>query len=771
MEGGRDEDEDEAAFIDAFFLPGGILDPEEEGNNKELTHAPSFEPPPALSAERADSTPATALPSASEGAAPLLFVAPKTPEPSSWLEPATTPAEASLESPWLEQHLLGQEDIQQHGGGFDSAMGQGSTGQSSDDLMNGTALASVSSAIDQPPSLAALAQLESTNPPISAWMPSSTEQWNQQHADTELLFHEAPEQESSSEGTKPIHIPTKPPPGFERAPLLAVEKPSLSAEAPSFQPASTLMAGREEKAAGNKSQRNTSDESRPTESVGDVKKERTHRRRLRGRAKKTKSTVQNKPAVTADIQPQRQNDAGETKNENTIRSSEKEKPPEAQHVATLKRNKNVSRPKSKPQPARSPAVHKSEEKNSDTAKNVLTPSRKAVIPTSPHPMSTPSASAPAKKPTQQPKPAKINLPPPQVASESDAKKETKRERKLLLDPPQVSSKSPESDKVAEAHTAAKPLKLEVSPPLEEPKRFSPNNQKQNGKRKQKRQQEFAKEKRAESTPADEQEESAYRGLGTVVGVAASGVLYVYETCQVVYEFFHQYILWVSEILLPALKQSALLIASSALHSLRGVFLVLFAAFHTYSFAADETLAELNLESAWIPYVALVYAPTAARHMMNFVDLPQFTPHLVSSAVLCFLFRPVGVKRVSPSAKPTPDDLRNILLICCQVLIPVDLLMDGFASVNTGIMTLCYADRLLLAYLISVIRKGWILSPFAWLSFSVQCLASLYFPWRHILAEPILLFVLFSIGMASLNVLRSLEQMKQRAKKAKSLATQ
>lgn len=251
----------------------------------------------------------------------------------------------------------------------------------------------------------------------------------------------------------------------------------------------------------------------------------------------------------------------------------------------------------------------------------------------------------------------------------------------------------------------------------------------------------------------------------IAGIFSSIATFIYENFIVLCRSLHHNFAWVYEILLPALKQSVLVITSSALHSLRGVFLVLFAAFHTYSFAADETLAELNLESAWIPYVTLIYAPTAARHLMNFVDLPQFTPHLVSSAVLYFLFRRPISNAKRNSSKPTPDDLRNILLSCCQLLIPVDLFFDGFTSVNTGIMTLCYADRLLLAYAICVIRKGWILAPCAWLSFAVQCLVAVYFPWKHILAEPILLFILFSIGMASLNVLRSLEQLQQRAKKA------
>lgn len=256
-------------------------------------------------------------------------------------------------------------------------------------------------------------------------------------------------------------------------------------------------------------------------------------------------------------------------------------------------------------------------------------------------------------------------------------------------------------------------------------------------------------------------------LDSVMTVLVSGFMYLYEAIMNVGEIFRRIIVFFSGSLFPTLRQSLWMLGSWTIHSLKGILLLVLAAFHAYSFAADETLAQINFESSWIPYVSLIYAPTATRHVMNYVDLPHFTPHLVSSAVLCFLFRrPGGTSNVKRNTgKPTTEDLRNFVLRCCQLLIPVDLVMDGFSSVNTSIMTLSYTDRLLLAYVICAVRKGWMLVPCAWLSFAAQCLVAVYFPWKHILAEPVLLFILFSIGMASLNVLRILEHWKQRAKKA------
>ena len=731
-------DEDEAAFIDAFFLPGGILDPEDEEKAKrseqeESTPSDLFSPSSA-----ADSWLGAATATVSAPTVPSVEVPPaaSSENASSWLGQGLT-----LSAP--DDPLLAGNDSNFNTDAAPSTPLPPSThletASNRVDFSNLAASGAPDGALDAAPAIQSLSGLDvSTDKPTAAW---SQSQWDSEKvaslstAATALLPSDNQQPLASSKNINLVPKNPPPPPGFNSLP------PGFEQIAPVGDSGQT----RHTDSAAEKSSKVSAPTKSVAAKVGSGKREQPQRpNNIRSREQKTKADRSTEAFQSV------------SRGRSKVESRKDDKAHE--HHGAPKRTRNNKK--------KARQIRPSEDLSApNTGKDVA--NIEEVEQTTPYPESFGGG---ADKLNDEGKSNASQASSPVVHKHAEPRSEP-----IETVGKDVSSEEPGRERessVEQAHKKQDPAedeRVETQGSEKVSKKQQTAQQKSKDTKVSKSKSSVAKKKESVKEKQDmgsSQNQDGRNEFNAMVNILAPAVTYLWDFVQSVYAIVNHIFMWIREILIPALKQSLLTGTSSALHSLRGILLLLFAAFHTYSFAADETLAELNFESAWIPYVTLVYAPTAARHLMNFVDLPQFTPHIVSSAVLCFLFRrPPANNSKNFSSRATPDDLRNIVLFCCQLLVPIDLLVDGFASVNTGIMTLCYADRLLLAYAICVVRKGWILAPCAWISFAIQFLVATYFPWKHILAEPILLFVLFSMGMASLNILRNLEQLKQRAKKA------
>ena len=79
--------------------------------------------------------------------------------------------------------------------------------------------------------------------------------------------------------------------------------------------------------------------------------------------------------------------------------------------------------------------------------------------------------------------------------------------------------------------------------------------------------------------------------------------------------------------------------------------------------------------------------------------------------------------------------------------PLDFFVEGFSKENTSYMLMDAPCRLMLAYLLSLVRSSLILSPVAWVSWALQVLATAYLP-----AGLVLNYFLIFIGLATIRLI-------------------
>lgn len=186
----------------------------------------------------------------------------------------------------------------------------------------------------------------------------------------------------------------------------------------------------------------------------------------------------------------------------------------------------------------------------------------------------------------------------------------------------------------------------------------------------------------------------------------------------------------------------------------------------FQYAAAEV--EQSESSTFLGYLILYVMPNVCDGLMSLLTLPHYTPHVLSSLALYWLCEPVaglagtsstGRRRGSRPTRgdPTADRLGRCLLQACRYSIPVHLLLEGFSQPNTRVMMLDVPCRLMLAYALSVVRAGLLLSPVAWVCGSVQVLLSVHMPF-HKLTECLLLLLGLASVRASSVVARAAECM-------------
>jgi len=163
------------------------------------------------------------------------------------------------------------------------------------------------------------------------------------------------------------------------------------------------------------------------------------------------------------------------------------------------------------------------------------------------------------------------------------------------------------------------------------------------------------------------------------------------------------------------------------------------------------------DGSMLCYLALYSTPIICDWLMNSLNLPFYVPHCLSA---CFVFYICSVSIGASSetrrrSKKPPDRLAANLCVLLRrglcILLPLELLVDGFDDVNTTYMMLASEYRLILAYTLSVLKSCLILSPVAWVSWALQVLIAFYFP----LFVGLDIFLLF-FGCASIWLVRKLQ---------------
>jgi hypothetical protein len=158
-------------------------------------------------------------------------------------------------------------------------------------------------------------------------------------------------------------------------------------------------------------------------------------------------------------------------------------------------------------------------------------------------------------------------------------------------------------------------------------------------------------------------------------------------------------------------------------------------------------------------------PRLCSLLMVVVDFPQYTPHVLSHLlifVLCLQPQPDVLTVLQANSKlrryessgineNQASDICAVILQTIRILLPLHLICDGFEKEISTFLRFGGAVRMLLAFLLAMVRGRLILSPFAWVSWSAQVLATAYCPRGLVLDGSILLW-----GLASIHLVRSLD---------------
>ena len=211
-------------------------------------------------------------------------------------------------------------------------------------------------------------------------------------------------------------------------------------------------------------------------------------------------------------------------------------------------------------------------------------------------------------------------------------------------------------------------------------------------------------------------------------------------------------------------------------------------FQVWKYSLIEAVEETNVT---ICYALFYFMPGFCSLLMDTVNLPHWTPHLIASAAvfsLCNQVKPGPLhaeydaifqlrldanngdppqgkvnKGIQPSSKEpslqTPRDeraCRTILQILRYVL-PIFFLTDGFSSEFGTIMGVSGASRLTTAFMMSLVRKNLVSSPIGWMSWAIQVLFATYYRASSMLDQVVLV-----VGLSSIRLIRYLEGKRQKA---------
>jgi hypothetical protein len=210
-------------------------------------------------------------------------------------------------------------------------------------------------------------------------------------------------------------------------------------------------------------------------------------------------------------------------------------------------------------------------------------------------------------------------------------------------------------------------------------------------------------------------------------------------------------------------------------------LILFASFllQVWKSSLIEAVEEVSVT---ICYMVFYFMPRFCSLIMQHVNLPHWTPHLLTTVAvfsLCNQIKPGPLQEESasifqraeqstddqakdssqsltsqdPAETETPRDERacKTILQILRYVLPAFFLADGLSSKFGTIMGVSGASRLTTAFMMSLVRKNIVSSPIGWISWAVQVLVATYYSSSSLLDQ-----VVFVVGLSSIRLIRYLE---------------
>jgi hypothetical protein len=211
-------------------------------------------------------------------------------------------------------------------------------------------------------------------------------------------------------------------------------------------------------------------------------------------------------------------------------------------------------------------------------------------------------------------------------------------------------------------------------------------------------------------------------------------------------------------------------------------------FLIWKYSLIEAVEETNVT---ICYMVFYLMPCFCSLLMEFVNLPHWTPHVITSVAVFSLCNQIKPGPLQPKeaalifqlADPSGGDslkesngassqgeevqnnenprderaCRSILRILRYVL-PTFFVADGFSSEFGTIIGVSGSSRLTTAFMMSLVRKNSISCPIGWVSWAVQVLLATYYSPSSMLDQVILV-----VGLSSIRLIRYLEGKRSKEK--------
>lgn len=243
---------------------------------------------------------------------------------------------------------------------------------------------------------------------------------------------------------------------------------------------------------------------------------------------------------------------------------------------------------------------------------------------------------------------------------------------------------------------------------------------------------------------------------------------------------------------PALRQSMDWIFAVVMFLLKVCFVGVSALGAVVKYAADEAAIVHYFNKYWHPvrrsrqsegvfpsttptfYVGFYMTPVICDWVMNHADFPHFTPHLISVLAMYYMClpdpryrghdnifkngRPIGkhqFSQVNPADGDKPElasQLCHWILRSVRLSLPLGFIFEGFSKSNASFMLCSSSVRLSLAFFLSMTKNGMLLSPLAWLGWSIQVLLAWYCPSGYLLDSMLVL-----VGLAFLRLVNTVQR--------------
>ena len=213
-------------------------------------------------------------------------------------------------------------------------------------------------------------------------------------------------------------------------------------------------------------------------------------------------------------------------------------------------------------------------------------------------------------------------------------------------------------------------------------------------------------------------------------------------------------------------------------------------FQVWKYSLIEAVEEPHVT---ICYMVFYLMPKFCSLLIEFINLPHWTPHLITSVAVFLLCNQVKAGQLHSesssllfhltesssfinektgsddqvgstsqkdddrkrpgkgSGSPRDEKACRTILRILRFVLPTFFIADGFSSEFGTIIGDSGASRLTTAYMMSLVRKNLVSSPIGWISWAVQVLVATYFRSSSMLDQVVLV-----VGLSSIRLIRYLE---------------